>query len=182
MNLSHKPSSGFSLPDIVVSVAILAIGIAGIYGMFFYGIAALRAADNGAIANKNLLQRLGQLQNLSSWFDLTAPSYISTLLSTPITTTAQSLPGLTQESITISVVSVPYVSPVPSPTPSPTATPTPFTVTRSGASVNTTSSASLSGAAAVNVKLNVQWQDKSGRSHTREISTVLSSTGLRPTF
>jgi len=184
MNFSRETTSGFSLLDVTLSAAILAFGLAGIYDLFLFGVHTLRTADDSAIANKNLLQRLDQVQRTPAWPSVTSPSYMSTLLATPITTTTQNLSGLTQESITLSAVALPYASPTPSSTPSPTSTPAPFTVTRSCGASGTTvvispaSAPSLAAAAAVNITLNIQWQDRAGRSHTRELSTILSNAGI----
>jgi len=181
MKLSRKTISGFSLLDVVFGVSILAVGLAGIYSLFFFGISTLRTADNNAFANKNLAQRLAQIQRTPGWGNVTSPSYISALFSSSVTATTQNLTGITQESVTISAAAIPYASPVPSSTPTPT-TYTSFTVTRtiaaSGGSVSSSSSSSLSGASAVKVNLNIQWNDQAGRSHTRELSTILSNAGI----
>ncbi|MEI6561858.1 MAG: hypothetical protein WCO68_07220 [Verrucomicrobiota bacterium] len=179
MNFPRQTTGGFSLIDVALASAILAFGLAGIYDLFLFGVHTLRAADDSAIANKNLVQRLDQVQRTPVWTNVTSPSYLGTLLATPITATTQNLSGLTQESITLSAVALPYASPTPSSTPSPTPTPAPFTVTRSGNTVviSPASAPSLAAAAAVTIKLNIQWQDRSGRSHTRELSTILSNAG-----
>lgn len=173
---------GFSILEVLVAASILVFAITSIYVSHLTMLRQISLMGHSSIINDNLIQRMEQLQGLT-WTNLTDPAYLSTVLATAIPSTSQNVPDMTEEKLSVSAISVPYMPPAPSPLPAAAALPSPFAVTRTGSSLPVISPAGATGEAmlkvyAVKVTASASWRDTSGRTHSREISTILGRAGM----
>jgi Tfp pilus assembly protein PilV len=162
----RRHSGGFALIEVLMASAILVIAFLGLFATVLQAGKLASAAEEEALVETGLEQRIDQLR-LLSWNDLTSGSGITTNVWTarPEATTGL---AVTQETLTISPSDVPgtqTLSAIWNGTSSPT----------SSVSAGT----ALSGANAVKAVATLSWTgQRSNRTQTRSLITVISRGGI----
>ena len=172
----EQGEQGTTLVEIVIAGAILAIGLAGLYGLLGVTVNEVKRGHTASGAQENTVARLDQMRNLT-WASITNAATVATVLGTP--TSSDSSSTISREVITVSPAAVPQSSPLPSPTPLPAATPGPgFSVIKTGGSVSVSPSPApnLNAEKLVNVTVTTEWRTAGG-SHQRQLSSLFSQWG-----
>jgi hypothetical protein len=175
-NRRVQGEQGTTLVEVAIAGAILAIGLAGLYGLLGTSVNEVKRGHTASGAQENTVARLDQMRNLT-WASVTNAATVATVLGTP--TSSDSSSTISREVVTVSPAAVPQSSPLPSPAPLPTATPGPgFSVIKIGGSVNISPSAypSLVAEKLVNVTVTTEWRT-AGASHQRQLSSLFSQWG-----
>ena len=178
-NRPEQGEQGTTLVEIAIAGAILAVGLAGLYGLLGTTVNEVKRGHTASGAQENTVARLDQMRNLT-WASITNAATVATVLGT--STSSDSSSTISREVITVSPAAVPQSSPLPSPTPLPTATPGPgFSVIKTGGSVTISPSAypSLVAEQLVNVTVTTEWRT-AGTSHQRQLSSLFSQWGSTP--
>jgi len=178
-NRPEQAEQGTTLVEIAIAGAILAVGLAGLYGLLGTSVNEVKRGHTAAGAQENTGARMDQMRNLT-WASITNATTVATVLGTP--TSSDSAATISLEMITVSPAAVPQSSPLPSPTPLPTATPGPgFSVIKTGGSVTISPSLppSLVAEKLVNITVTTQWRTVGG-SHQRQLSSLFSQWGSTP--
>jgi hypothetical protein len=156
----------------------LVVALAGVFATYGRTANFVRLERQATVAQQNSNSRMDQLRTVG-WASVTNPTYLSTLLTSPISATSNNI-NVTQEVITVYPAVIPQTSPLPSPTPSPsTASTTPyFTVTRTGTAAPVINPASFDPNTTLTQMqltycVSTQWT-LSNKTHTREMSATLS--------
>ena len=178
-NRPEQGEQGTTLVEIAIAGAILAIGLAGLYGLLGTTVNEVKRGHTASGAQENTVARLDQMRNLT-WASITNAATVATVLGT--STSSDSASTISREVITVSPAAVPQTSPLPSPIPLPTATPGPgFSVIKTGGSVTISPSPypSLVAEQLVNVTVTTEWRTARG-SHQRQLSSLFSQWGSSP--
>ena len=157
---------GFTLVEVVVAVGILAVAFAGLFGTIRQANKLASAAEEDALVECALEQRMDQLR-LLEWPDLTSPDGITSRIFTARPTAVSGI-KVTQEKLTISPVDI--------------AAAQTLSATWNGASAPSATYGPgwvLISAKAVKVVATLTWtESRSSKSQTRSLVTVISRGGI----
>ena len=162
---SPQALAGFTLVEAVFAVAIIALAFAGLFGTVSQASKLAAAAEEDALVECALEQRMDQLR-LLEWPEITSPTGITSRIFAARPTAVSGL-KVTQETLTISSVDLPAAQTLSATwngTSTPTATYGPGTT--------------LIAAKALKVIATLTWTDRSSKSQTRSLVTVISRGGI----
>jgi type II secretory pathway pseudopilin PulG len=179
--LSAHHDSGFTVVEVAVAVALLTIGLGGLFALLGTAVKETVTGNAASVAQQNTSARMDQMKNLT-WANLTNANYISTnVLGSPSSPT--NFATISSEVIAVSPAAVPQSSPLPSPIPAASATPGPgFSVTKTATgtpSISPSPYPNLLPEKLVNITITTRWLT-SGKSHQRQLSSLISRSGSPP--
>ena len=163
---SPRALTGFTLVEVVVAVAIIAVAFAGLFGTVRQANKLASAAEEDALVECALEQRMDQLR-LLEWPEITSATGITSLIYNARPTAVSGL-KVTQETLTISPVDIPAAQTL--------------SATWNGTSTATATygaGSTLIAAKAVKVVATLTWAEtRSAKSQTRSLVTVISRGGI----
>lgn len=180
--------SGLSLLEAVIASGILAFAVSGLYALYGHTRNQLAYVNENSYVQAHLIARHEQLRQLA-WHNVTSPAYLTgssflndRLVRSTALTSGSNLPRIDEEYIVAYPATLPYTPPA-------TPTPTPyFRVSLTGSNALNGSytpagfdhslliSATTFEPYQLNYVIGIQWTSR-GRTHTREISTLVSRSG-----
>lgn len=163
---ARRSRSGVALVEVMMAGAAIALFMAGLFTMNSFSAKTVRAGKETVAASNIVQERLDQLRK-GTWFNVTDPAYVQTLLGTAAGSGAP-LSGLT-ERITINVY----------PAASPALTPIQVTRSANGTVTINSSNTALQQKPMVRADITATWTgSRSGATRTRTVSTVIAQGGI----
>ena len=163
---SLQERRAFTLVEVVIAVALIAVAFAGLYGTVQQANRLASAAEEDALAESALEQRMDQLR-LLEWPNLTSPTGITAGIYTARPMAVSGM-NITQETLAISSVDTPAAQTL--------------SATWSGTSAPTASygaGTALISANALKVVATLSWIDRrSAKTQTRSLVSVISRAGI----
>jgi len=172
--LLHKKRLGaFSMVDVMVAVAVVALGITALFAANNRSTLMLRSSKQAAVASKCLQQRIEQLRSYN-WSEVTDAGSLQSLYATPPLPSVE-IPGFA-EKVTISAFTPATSTESTAPAP---AAPLLVVIRDATGAVSLDSDApDLVDGIGVRVDVQITWPGPGGDSRKRETSVVIANGGL----